>query len=72
MQEARRRGESVAIAILDLDRFKEINDSLGHRNGDEVLTELARRLTAGATGWAGSTVARLGGDEFGIVLPLQR
>jgi diguanylate cyclase (GGDEF)-like protein len=55
-----------AIAIFDLDRFKEVNDTLGHHNGDLLLLELARRLQA-AVG-PNDTVARLGGDEFGVVL----
>jgi diguanylate cyclase (GGDEF)-like protein len=67
LQTARRQGEAIAIAVLDLDRFKEINDTLGHRNGDEVLTEVARRLAAAAG--PDMTVARLSGDEFGLVLP---
>jgi diguanylate cyclase (GGDEF)-like protein len=61
-----RRGKPVAIAIADLDRFKEVNDTLGHHNGDRLLAELARRLAAHARD--DDTVARLGGDEFGIVL----
>jgi diguanylate cyclase (GGDEF)-like protein len=67
LQTARRRGEAIAIAVLDLDRFKEINDTLGHHNGDEVLTEVARRLVAAAG--PDMTVARLSGDEFGLVVP---
>jgi diguanylate cyclase (GGDEF)-like protein len=58
--------ESVTIAIVDLDRFKEVNDTLGHQNGDRLLTELAGRLQAQMR--AGDTVARLGGDEFGLIL----
>ena len=56
----------MTLAIVDLDRFKEINDALGHQNGDQLLVELAKRLDAG---WRPQdTVARLGGDEFGMVL----
>ena len=60
-------GIRAAVMLMDLDRFKEINDTLGHHNGDRVLTVLAGRL-AGKVG-EGSTVARLGGDEFGILFP---
>jgi diguanylate cyclase (GGDEF)-like protein/PAS domain S-box-containing protein len=56
----------AAVMVIDLDGFKEINDSLGHAAGDDVLVELGRRLTA-ALG-ALNTVARLGGDEFGVLL----
>jgi diguanylate cyclase (GGDEF)-like protein len=55
-----------AVALIDLDRFMEVNDSLGHRNGDELLVRLGGRI-AGAVR-PGDTVARLGGDEFGVVL----
>jgi diguanylate cyclase len=67
LQTARRRGTSVVVAIADLDNFKDINDVLGHRNGDQVLTELAARLERAARPEV--TVARLSGDEFGLVLP---
>jgi diguanylate cyclase (GGDEF)-like protein len=56
----------AGVAVFDLDRFKEVNDTLGHSSGDGLLTELARRL--GAAIGDGNTVARLGGDEFGLVL----
>ena len=65
--ETRRAGQSVAVLIVDLDRFKPINDSLGHHVGDAVLVEIARRLQAAAPSTA--TVARLGGDEFAVLLP---
>jgi diguanylate cyclase (GGDEF)-like protein len=67
LQTALRHGEATAIAVVDLDRFKEINDTLGHRNGDEVLSEVGRRLAAAAG--PDMTVARLSGDEFGLVVP---
>jgi diguanylate cyclase (GGDEF)-like protein len=61
-----RRSEPVAIAIIDLDHFKDINDTLGHHNGDRLLAELAGRVAANTR--PGDTLARLGGDEFGLVL----
>jgi diguanylate cyclase (GGDEF)-like protein len=63
---ARREGEGFSLMMLDLDRFKEINDTLGHQTGDAVLEELAGRLRS--VGRASDTVARLGGDEFALVL----
>lgn len=60
------RAGPTAIAIVDLDRFKEVNDTLGHQNGDHLLTELARRLALETR--LGDTVSRLGGDEFGLIL----
>jgi diguanylate cyclase len=59
-------GTRAAVAVLDLDRFKDVNDVLGHSNGDALLQEVGRRL-AQSVG-PGDMVARLGGDEFGIVL----
>jgi diguanylate cyclase (GGDEF)-like protein len=61
------RRTGAAVMILDLDDFKEVNDTLGHQQGDLLLVEVATRLTA-AVGSVG-TVARLGGDEFAILIP---
>jgi diguanylate cyclase (GGDEF)-like protein len=63
---AARPGAPAIIAIVDLDRFKEVNDSLGHHNGDRLLSALASRLADHMR--TDDTVARLGGDEFGIIL----
>jgi diguanylate cyclase (GGDEF)-like protein/PAS domain S-box-containing protein len=59
-------GTQIAVLLMDLDRFKEINDTLGHRYGDLLLMEVARRLESVIRGC--DTVARLGGDEFGILV----
>jgi diguanylate cyclase len=64
--QAERHGETFAIVLLDLDRFKLVNDSLGHRAGDELLKEVARRLKSVVR--TVDTVARLGGDEFVLIV----
>jgi diguanylate cyclase (GGDEF)-like protein/PAS domain S-box-containing protein len=64
---ARRNGTRLAVALIDLDRFKEVNDSLGHRAGDHLLINVGERM--GGALRTSDTVARLGGDEFGLLLP---
>jgi diguanylate cyclase (GGDEF)-like protein len=64
---ARRDGCEAAVMLLDLDRFKEVNDTLGHESGDLLLAELARRLREVVR--QSDTIARLGGDEFAVLLP---
>ncbi len=65
MEEARRRGRTLALHLLDLDRFKLVNDSLGHDAGDLLLKIVAERLRSCVRG--SDLVARLGGDEFAII-----
>ena len=65
---ARRPGGEFAVLLMDLDGFKDVNDTLGHECGDQVLVEVARRLED-AVG-EDVTVARLGGDEFCMLVPL--
>ena len=60
-------GGEVGLLLLDLNRFKEVNDTLGHHAGDLMIQEVARRLND--AGRRGDTVARLGGDEFAMLLP---
>jgi diguanylate cyclase (GGDEF)-like protein/PAS domain S-box-containing protein len=64
---ARREGEMLGVMFLDLDHFKEVNDTLGHDVGDKLLCEVAKRLKASVR--KGDTVGRLGGDEFVLLLP---
>jgi len=67
IEAARRYGWPLAVLFLDLDRFKQVNDTLGHHAGDLVLVEVARRLSGGLR--RHDSLARLGGDEFALVLP---
>lgn len=66
LAEAKRREERVALILLDLDHFKEVNDTLGHQYGDRLLTAFARRLQELLREC--DTIARLGGDEFALLL----
>jgi diguanylate cyclase (GGDEF)-like protein len=67
LAEAQRRGGPVALAILDLDAFKAVNDRFGHPTGDELLASVGGALLSVSR--RGETVARLGGEEFAILLP---
>ncbi len=67
VEQARRRGSGVAIMYVDLDRFKVVNDTLGHTIGDHLLQVVAARLRDVLRG--DDTIARLGGDEFAVILP---
>lgn len=69
VERSERDGHSFALLFVDLDGFKPVNDSFGHRFGDDVLREMARRLTAQLR--AIDAVARVGGDEFVILLENQ-
>lgn len=65
-ERARRQGRFLAVMLLDIDRFKAINDSLGHFVADELLVAVGERLSACVRG--GDLIARLGGDEFTVIL----
>jgi diguanylate cyclase (GGDEF)-like protein len=67
LEASRRSGGSMGVLLLDLDRFKEVNDTLGHHCGDELLNDVAQRLQSALR--PTDTVARLGGDEFAVVIP---
>ena len=66
VEQAGRTGQHVGVVFIDLDRFKNINDSMGHHVGDALLRSVSRRLIQAVR--AGDTVSRLGGDEFVVVL----
>jgi diguanylate cyclase (GGDEF)-like protein len=67
LSDALGNGSTIAVLLLDLDRFKEVNDTLGHQNGDHLLEQVGSRLRGALR--TGDLVARLGGDEFAILLP---
>lgn len=67
LHQARRNGSMLAVFFMDLDRFKHVNDTLGHAVGDQVIREVAGRLRACMR--ESDTVARIGGDEFTMLLP---
>ncbi len=68
IEEHARSGRRFAVLLVDLDHFKDINDTLGHHVGDELIVEVARRIAENLR--PGDTVARLGGDEFAILADL--
>jgi two-component system, cell cycle response regulator len=67
MDRARRAGTGLAVMVIDLDKFKAVNDAFGHAAGDDVLVEVARRLAKNLR--AGDLLARIGGEEFLVALP---
>jgi diguanylate cyclase (GGDEF)-like protein len=69
MRAAKRTGPAVGMIMMDVDRFKDINDTLGHHFGDQLLIEIGRRLTHTVSA---HTVARLGGDEFAVMFTARK
>jgi diguanylate cyclase len=67
IEHAREADDALALLVIDLDHFKELNDTLGHHAGDRVLAQLGPRIRSALR--AGDHVARLGGDEFAVLLP---
>ncbi|GDY45723.1 hypothetical protein SANT12839_066050 [Streptomyces antimycoticus] len=67
LDESERAGTRTALVLLDLDRFRSVNDTLGHLAGDRLLLQIAERLRLALP--RGAEVARLGGDEFAVLLP---
>lgn len=65
MEDLRRRGTPFAVHCIDLDRFKDVNDTFGHQAGDELIQMAAKRIAAACR--ANDTIARLGGDEFAVI-----
>ena len=67
VRQAQSHSRTMALLLLDLNNFREINDTLGHQNGDRVLVQVADRLRRAL--WDSDVLARLGGDEFAVLLP---
>jgi diguanylate cyclase (GGDEF)-like protein/PAS domain S-box-containing protein len=67
LRTARRTGEQVGLLLMDLDRFKEVNDTFGHRSGDALLRQVVEHLCGALR--ESDSIARLGGDEFAVLLP---